>query len=75
MKQAIGNKNKEPKMADSEFMIASEVARLKEVTPATVRAWNDRGILPAKRTPNGTRIFLRSDVEKFEVPSRCSKKR
>jgi DNA-binding transcriptional MerR regulator len=49
-------------------MIASEVAKIKGVTPAAVRAWEQRGILPAKRTATGTRLFARSDVEKFQPP-------
>ena len=62
-------RNKEVNM-DSEYLLASEVARMKEVAPATVRAWETKGILRAKRTPNGTRIFARADVEQFIVPSR-----
>jgi predicted site-specific integrase-resolvase len=68
MKHIINKK--EANVDNSEYMIASEVARLKGVTPAAVRAWELRGILPAKRTATGTRIFARSDVEKFQPPQR-----
>lgn len=59
---------------ENEDMLSSEVAREKEVTPATVRNWADRGILPAKRTANGVRIFSRRDVDAFVAPSRRSAK-
>lgn len=55
---------------NSEYLLTSEVARLKDVTPATVRSWDERGILRAVRTPNGTRLFSRQDVDSFSVPSR-----
>jgi DNA-binding transcriptional MerR regulator len=55
---------------NNEFMLASEVARIKDVAPATVRQWESKGLLKALRTANGTRIFARSDVEKFERPRR-----
>lgn len=61
------NKKEESGMK-TEFLLSSEVARLKQVTPATVRNWANRGILPAQKTPNGTRIFRRIDIEKFESP-------
>jgi predicted site-specific integrase-resolvase len=61
-------------MANQEYLIVSEVAQLKQVTPATVRSWDQKGVLKATRTPNGTRLFLRQDVEKFIVPSRRTEK-
>ena len=55
---------------DAQYLLTSEVARIKEVTPATVRAWEDRGILHAIRTPSGTRLFSRQDVDNFSMPVR-----
>lgn len=57
----------------SEYMLASEVARIKNVTPATVRQWETKGILPALRTSSGTRLFARADVERFNPPLRRGK--
>jgi excisionase family DNA binding protein len=47
----------------TELMIASDVAKLIGVTPATVRTWADAGRLPALRTVSGMRLFDRHDVE------------
>ena len=45
-------------------MRVSEVARLYEVSAATVRNWADSQLLPAIRLPgSGERRFRRSDVE------------
>jgi excisionase family DNA binding protein len=45
-------------------MTVSEVARALNVAVWTVRAWGDNGKLPMQRTPGGTRIFDRVDVDK-----------
>jgi DNA-binding transcriptional MerR regulator len=39
------------------------VARMANVTPETVRAWERRGVLPARRTASGIRLFKPADVE------------
>jgi DNA-binding transcriptional MerR regulator len=70
MKKLATNKTNEVLMNEGEFLLSSEVARIKDVTPATVRQWEQRGLLPAKRTASGTRIFSRSEVEKFQPPRR-----
>ena len=48
-----------------QYMLTADVAREKEVTPATVREWEKSGKLPAIKTVNGVRLFRRSDVEAF----------
>ena len=52
---------------DSELMTVGEVTKALngEVTPATVRAWADRGLLRVERTRSGMRLFRRSDVEQL----------
>ena len=48
--------------SDNDLLNLSEAAELLGVHPATVRAWSDRGELPAQRTAGGHRRFLRRDV-------------
>src|SRR5262245_24460696 len=48
-----------------ELMTAASVAKRTGVTPATVRAWADRGVLPAQRTTSGVRLFDSRDVERL----------
>jgi hypothetical protein len=66
----VSNEAKTMSETNEQFFLAGEVAKIKGVTPATVRAWEDRGILRAIRTPSGTRMFSRQDVDNFSVPSR-----
>ena len=49
---------------DSELMTVGEVTKALDgdVTPATVRIWGDKGLLPVQRTRSGMRLFRRSDV-------------
>lgn len=46
-----------------EWLNLSEAAELLGVHPSTLRAWADRGDLPAHRTPGKHRRFRRGDVE------------
>jgi DNA-binding transcriptional MerR regulator len=46
-------------------LLTSEVARELGVTPETVRTWERRGVLPAKRTVSGVRLFARGDVDRL----------
>ena len=52
-----------PPMEPDDLLMAADVARLAGVTSDTVRTWADRGVLPVHRTANGTRLFLRADVD------------
>lgn len=42
----------------------SEVARIFEVTPETIRMWERIGTLPAMKTARGVRLFRREDVDR-----------
>lgn len=48
-------------------MTVSEVARELCVSEATVRNLEGRGILPAARLSNGTRLFERAAVDKVKT--------
>jgi len=47
------------------YLTPSEVAELLMVSPITVRAWAQKGLLPSETTPGGHRRFLRESVEQF----------
>jgi len=47
----------------AEWLNLGEAAELLGVHPSTLRAWADRGDLPAHRTPGKHRRFRRADVE------------
>lgn len=46
-------------------MLSADVAKLLDVTPATVRLMERRGTLTAERTMSGVRLFDRADVERL----------
>lgn len=47
------------------YLTPSEAAKLLMVSPITVRAWAQKGLLPSETTPGGHRRFLRESVEQF----------
>jgi len=47
---------------DERLLVKSEAARLLGVTPASVRALEIAGQLPAIKTPTGVRLFREADV-------------
>lgn len=51
----------------------ADVARVEDVTPATVRAWERTGKLPALRTISGQRIFRGADVEAMRAIRRAAR--
>ncbi len=51
------------KGTQDEWLGLADTARLLGVHPSTVRAWADRGELPAHRTAGGHRRFRRAEVE------------
>ena len=61
-------------MVPDELLPTSIAARLANVSANTIRAWADKGRLPAIRTASGQRLFNRADVlrliaeRKPEVP-------
>ena len=38
-------------------VLTSEAARILEVSNETIRAWDRRGVLKARRTTSGVRVF------------------
>jgi excisionase family DNA binding protein len=46
-----------------EWLNLSDAAALLGVHPSTLRAWSDRGDIPAHRTPGKHRRFRRADIE------------
>jgi DNA-binding transcriptional MerR regulator len=47
------------------LMTVADVARKCGVTPASVRAWERLGKLPAMRTEGGVRLFRPEDVQRI----------
>jgi excisionase family DNA binding protein len=47
------------------YLTPSEAAELLMVSPITVRAWAQKGLLPSETTLGGHRRFLRENVEQF----------
>lgn len=54
-----------PQDAENIYLSPAEAARLLLVSPVTLRAWAQKGLLPSETTPGGHRRFLRRDVEQF----------
>ena len=59
----------------TDMLSPCDVAIEGRVTPATVRWWADRGLLPVQRTVGGRRLFRRDDVDHFLEARRASKDR
>lgn len=53
------------------YLTPSETAKLLMVSPITVRAWAQKGLLPSETTPGGHRRFLRESVEQFANQSKA----
>lgn len=58
-----------------EILGVKDVAKICDVTPATVRNWDRAGKLKAQRTSSGMRIFNKSDIEKFARERETRKRR
>ena len=54
------------------YLTPSEAAKLLMVSPITVRAWAQKGLLPSETTPGGHRRFLRESVEQFAKQSKTA---
>jgi excisionase family DNA binding protein len=52
-------------LAPDDWLNLSDAAALLGVHPSTLRAWSDRGDIPAHRTPGKHRRFRRADVESW----------
>jgi DNA-binding transcriptional MerR regulator len=48
----------------------SHAARVIGISAATVRLWADRGLLPAQRLADGTRVFELDVVERIAAEKR-----
>lgn len=57
------------------YLTPSEAAKLLMVSPITVRAWAQKGLLPSETTPGGHRRFRREDIELFAKQSKTLPKR
>jgi len=55
------------------LLSTSEAAEILGVTSQTIRNWDDRGTLPAVRTPKGYRFFNRAQVEALAEQRRGGK--
>ncbi len=61
--------NKDPRM-----MTVTQVCRMLDVHPNTLRRWADQGALPVYRIGlGGHRRFLRADVLRFMLESRVKR--
>lgn len=52
-------------MKDKDYLTPTQVANMLMVSPVTVRAWAQKGMLPAETTPGGHRRFRYEDVRNF----------
>ncbi len=52
------------------YLTPSEAAKVLMVSPITVRAWAQKGLLESETTPGGHRRFLRETVEQFAKQSK-----
>jgi predicted phosphohydrolase len=48
-------------------VLVSEAARLLNKSVATIRKWEARGLLHARRTASGTRVFARGEIEQLRA--------
>jgi excisionase family DNA binding protein len=51
--------------AQKRLLNVGEAATYLGVSPASLRTWSDRGLVPAYRTPGGQRRYSRDDLERF----------
>jgi MerR family transcriptional regulator/heat shock protein HspR len=56
--------DREPRAEGGVFMI-SVAARLAQMHPQTLRAYEARGLIDPERSPKGTRLYSREDVEQL----------
>ena len=58
---------------ENQFFTVNDAARLLQLSPDSVRAFERAGKLPALRASNGTRLFKRRDIERL-VAERAARK-
>ncbi|MDP3878515.1 MAG: response regulator [Methylobacter sp.] len=54
------------------YLTPSEAAKVLMVSPVTVRAWAQKGLLPSETTRGGHRRFLRESVELFAKQTKAT---
>ena len=59
-------------LGDKYLDISTAADRL-GVHPETLRRWERKGTIKAKRTPNGHRRFLKTDIDSMLTPSPMEK--
>jgi excisionase family DNA binding protein len=59
--------------AQDDWLNLSDAAAMLGVHPSTLRAWSDRGDIPAHRTPGKHRRFRRGDIESWVDSRRDSR--
>jgi DNA-binding transcriptional MerR regulator len=57
-----------------ELLLTNHAARILEVSPQTIRAWERAGRLKALKTASGVRLFARTDVEALAKDRRAHKR-
>lgn len=62
------------KMSDLRCLTTREVARLCRVSDATVKRWEDGGLLKSERTSGGHRRFLAEEIARFQREQRLGLK-
>jgi excisionase family DNA binding protein len=62
-------------MIESNSLTTREVARLCRVSPATVKRWEDAGLLTSERTSGGHRRFRAEEVARFQREKNLGVKR
>ena len=63
-----------PEDAADESLLTGEAAKILDVTPSTVRWWDQSGKLQARRTPSGFRLFSRRRVEQLAAQRAAHKR-
>jgi hypothetical protein len=68
--QAKGMKNnlvviEKSQVTDGVFFKVSTAARYLGISPNTLRSYTDKGLIKAKRLPNGDRIYRRGWLDEF----------
>lgn len=53
------------KAPPTDLVLTSEAARILGVSAQSVRIWNRRGVLKARLTTSGVRLFARREVEQL----------
>lgn len=61
-------------MTNSNYLTTKEVARLCKVSDATVKRWEDSGLIRSERTHGGHRRFRADEIARFQKESRLGLK-